>query len=85
MHRPLSEERYNLTVEICSHIEDYTEHPRYTEIEKEVVNFNGIIALTTNFVPLLLSLYIGSWSDRFGRKPFLGQTLSLGRRKSWGV
>ena len=24
-----------------------------------------------NFAPLILSFYVGSWSDRFGRKPFL--------------
>ena len=68
-------------MEFCSDIENHTTHPLYTTIEQEVVHFNSIIALTTNLVPLLLSLYIGSWSDRFGRKPFLGQALSPGRRR----
>ena len=37
----------------------------------QVVSFKNVIALTEHLVPILLSFYIGSWSDRFGRKPFL--------------
>ena len=36
-----------------------------------MISFNNIIAITEHTVPILLSFYIGSWSDRFGRKPFL--------------
>ena len=37
----------------------------------KVVYFNNIISITEHVVPILLSFYIGAWSDRFGRKPFL--------------
>ena len=37
----------------------------------QVINFNNVISLTENFVPILLAFYIGSWSDKFGRKPFI--------------
>ena len=37
----------------------------------KVVNFNNIISLTENFVPVIIAFYIGSWSDKFGRKPFI--------------
>ena len=30
-----------------------------------------ISTTTEHVVPILLSFYIGAWSDRFGRKPFL--------------
>ena len=36
-----------------------------------MVDFNNAISITDNFVPILLSFYIGSWSDKFGRKPFI--------------
>ena len=37
----------------------------------QVINFNNVISLTENFVPIILAFYIGSWSDKFGRKPFI--------------
>ena len=37
----------------------------------QVMNFNNVISLTENFVPIILAFYIGSWSDKFGRKPFI--------------
>ena len=36
-----------------------------------MVDFNNAISITDNFVPILLAFYIGSWSDKFGRKPFI--------------
>ena len=47
----------------------------------QVISFNNIIAITNNVIPILLSFYLGSWSDQFGRLPFLalymvGRTLS---------
>ena len=27
--------------------------------------------MTENFVPILIAFYIGSWSDKYGRKPFI--------------
>ena len=36
-----------------------------------MISFNSIIAITNNVVPILLSFYLGSWSDQFGRLPFL--------------
>ena len=34
----------------------------------QVVSFNQVISLTENFIPIFFSFYIGSWSDKFGRK-----------------
>ena len=31
---------------------------------KQVVSFNNILSMTEHFVPILLSFYIGAWSDR---------------------
>ena len=33
----LSEEKYNLTVDFCSNIENYTDDPIYSEVEQEVL------------------------------------------------
>ena len=60
-----------MTADFCNHIESHTNSSSYTEVEKEVVSFNNIIAITNNVVPILLSFYLGSWSDRLGRLPFL--------------
>ena len=37
----------------------------------KVVNFNNVISFSENIVPILLAFYIGSWSDKFGRIPFI--------------
>ena len=47
-----------------------------------MMNFNNVVSLTENFMPILVAFYIGSWSDKFGRKPFLalfmfGKIISL--------
>ena len=42
------------------------------------MSFKNVIALTEHIIPILLSFYIGSWSDRFGRKPFLALSM-IGR------
>ena len=83
------EEKFNLTVEFCSNIEEHTNESIYSEVEEEVktmniylyslhirvyfkmVDFNNAISITDNFIPILLAFYIGSWSDKFGRKPFI--------------
>lgn len=36
-----------------------------------MVNFNNARSLTENFVPVIIAFYIGSWSDKYGRKPFM--------------
>ena len=89
------EEKFNLSVEYCSNIENHTNEDIYGEVEKEVktihssnlkldskyfqvVSFRNVIALTEHIIPILLSFYIGSWSDRFGRKPFLAFSM-IGR------
>ena len=37
----------------------------------KVVKFNNVISFSENIVPILLAFYIGSWSDKFGRIPFI--------------
>ena len=65
------EDKYNLTKEYCANIEQHTNDSIYSEIENEVINFNNAKSLTENFVPILIAFYIGSWSDKYGRKPFI--------------
>ena len=60
-----------MTEEFCSEIESHRNTTEYDGVEAEVVSFNAIKSWTEHLVPILLSFYIGSWSDHFGRKPFL--------------
>ena len=66
-----SEEKFGRSKEFCSNIEEYKNTTVYGEIDDEYVSFNNIRSLTEHFVPILLAFYIGSWSDKFGRRPFL--------------
>ena len=62
-----AEEKFNVTEEFCLNFENNTEEPEYADIEAEVSSFNFIISVTEHTIPILLSFYIGSWSDCFGR------------------
>ena len=47
----------------------------------QVQSFKQVTSLTEHFLPILLAFYIGSWSDKFGRKIFIavnlgGQTIA---------
>ena len=68
LYKICREDKFNLTVDFCSNIENHTDTGAYDAVEKEVVSFNNIISLAENLIPILFSFYIGSWSDRFGRK-----------------
>ena len=57
--------------DFCANIEKYTNTTQFKNVEDKVVNFNNVITLSEHMVPILLSFYIGSWSDHFGRIPFL--------------
>ena len=37
----------------------------------QVVSFNQVMAATENLGPILISFYIGSLSDKFGRRRFM--------------
>ena len=37
----------------------------------QVVSFNQVLAATENLGPILISFYIGSLSDKFGRRRFM--------------
>ena len=56
-----------MTEDFCLNFENNTEEPEYADIEAEVSSFNFIISVTEHTIPILLSFYIGSWSDCFGR------------------
>ena len=62
--------------EFCANIEEYTNTTNYDMVEEKVVNFNNVITLSEHLVPILLSFYIGSWSDHYGRIPFLAFCMS---------
>ena len=63
--------KFNLTDEFCGHIEDYTNTSDYSAVEAEVADFNNVVAIVENVIPIVLAFYLGSWSDHWGRKPFL--------------
>jgi len=71
LYKVCREKQFNLTQDFCANIEDYRNTTAYHDVEQEVVSFKAIISWTEHLVPILLSFYIGSWSDHFGRKPFL--------------
>jgi len=71
LYKICKEPQFNLTDDFCKNIEANTNTTSYDEVEAEVVSFNNVITLSEHLVPILLSFYIGSWSDHFGRKPFL--------------
>ena len=56
-----------MSTEFCDNFENNTGTPEYGNIEAEVASFNFIISVTEHTIPILLSFYIGSWSDCFGR------------------
>ena len=39
-------------------------------------SFYNYISLAEHFVPILMSFYLGSWSDHWGRKPFIYMTMT---------
>ena len=68
LYKICREDKFNLTADFCSNIENHTDTADYDAVEKEVVSFNNVISLAENLLPILFSFYIGSWSDHFGRK-----------------
>ena len=71
LYKICKEPQFNLTDDFCNNIEENTNTTSYDDVEAEVVSFNNVITLSEHLVPILLSFYIGSWSDHYGRKPFL--------------
>jgi hypothetical protein len=37
----------------------------------QVSSFSKVLSTTEHLVPILLSFYLGSWSDIYGRIPFI--------------
>ena len=72
-----------MTEEFCSNIENHTDTAEYDAVEKEVVSFNNVISLAENLIPILFSFYIGSWSDRFGRKEGRKETVKFSKLTSY--
>ena len=72
-----------MTEEFCSNIENHTDTADYDAVEKEVVSFNNVISLAENLIPILFSFYIGSWSDRFGRKEGRTETVKFSKLTSY--
>jgi MFS transporter, PCFT/HCP family, solute carrier family 46 (folate transporter), member 1 len=73
---------YNLT--ICEHLNtDNVTKAVELEVQPSVANINSSILLLNSIIPALLSLLLGAWTDKFGRKKllmtsFTGYTLTLG-------
>ncbi|XP_069972225.1 probable peptidoglycan muropeptide transporter SLC46 [Penaeus vannamei] len=61
--------------EICR---DLYNHPHDAiEVQQVASKYQGIVPLAESFVSVFLLLYIGPFSDRYGRKPFLYLSLAM--------
>ena len=63
--------QFNLTEDFCGDIEAFSKTTEYDDVEKEVAVFMNAVAMMEHIVPVVLAFYIGSWSDQWGRKPFI--------------
>lgn len=73
---------YNLTICSSLNTDDVTKAVE-EEVQPYVANINSSILLLNSIVPALVSLLLGSWTDKFGRKKvlmmsFTGYTTTLG-------
>ncbi|XP_026284774.1 proton-coupled folate transporter isoform X1 [Frankliniella occidentalis] len=58
----------NYSDHICSHIQDPTFKEEQNRVQVEVSSFHQYNGIVSNVVPFLLAPFLGSWSDRRGRK-----------------
>lgn len=75
---------YKYSDDVCSYLDDKN---KSLSVEQEIQPFALNILMTTtifnSIVPTILSLFLGPWSDKYGRKKiltgvFIGYTLSMG-------
>jgi len=71
LYKTCMEDKYNVSDDFCTNIEEHTNTTQYSDIEAEMSSFYNYISLAEHAVPILLSFYLGSWSDHQGRKPFI--------------
>ncbi|KAK3914808.1 Proton-coupled folate transporter [Frankliniella fusca] len=58
----------NYSDHICSHIQDPAFREEQNHVQIEVSSFHQYNGIVSNVVPFLLAPFLGSWSDRRGRK-----------------
>ncbi|XP_034240532.1 proton-coupled folate transporter-like isoform X1 [Thrips palmi] len=61
----------NLSDYVCSHIRDKGNEDDLSRVQIEVASFYQYNGIASNAVPFILALFLGSWSDRRGRKLLL--------------
>ncbi|OQV18322.1 putative Solute carrier family 46 member 3 [Hypsibius exemplaris] len=71
----------NISANICSHINDKQFKAEGDLVVQETAHYTLYVSLMGSIPPVLFSLFVGSWSDKFGRKlpmlvPFIGYFLS---------
>eukprot|EP00090_Calanus_glacialis_P013647 TRINITY_DN22303_c0_g1_i1.p1 TRINITY_DN22303_c0_g1~~TRINITY_DN22303_c0_g1_i1.p1 ORF type:complete len:512 (+),score=57.94 TRINITY_DN22303_c0_g1_i1:1-1536(+) len=71
LYKTCIQPKYNLSDEFCSNIEEYTNTSSYSDVEAEMSSFYNYISLAEHLIPIFISFYLGSWSDHYGRKPFI--------------
>ena len=62
--------------DFCSNIEEHTNTSSYSDVEKEMSDFYNYMSLAEHLIPIFISFYLGSWSDHWGRKPFIYMSMS---------
>ena len=63
--------QFNFTEGFCGNIENFSNSTEYNDVEEEVAGFMNAVSIMERFVPVFLAFYVGSWSDHWGRKPFI--------------
>ncbi|OQV14349.1 putative Proton-coupled folate transporter [Hypsibius exemplaris] len=68
---------YNISANICAHIGDAEYKSLGDKVVADAAHYQLFSTLVGSLIPVVLSLFVGSWSDKFGRKwpmmiPFLG-------------
>lgn len=61
----------NFSDSVCTHIKDKEHRSELDLVQTEVASFHQYNGIVSNVVPFVLALFLGSWSDRRGRKLFL--------------
>jgi len=62
---------FNYTAEVCDNLVETAYEDENTEVQNEVAQYKVYESLAVRLFPIVMSFYLGSWGDMFGRKLIL--------------
>ncbi|GAV04643.1 hypothetical protein RvY_14901 [Ramazzottius varieornatus] len=65
----ICEVKLNISEDICEHISDIQYKELANSVVRETAQFQLYSNLISSLPPIIFSLFVGSWSDAYGRKP----------------